>query len=322
MEKNKIICHIVGADTNDKKIIYEFCKKSKKHEFIDLDKLNEEILKSEDMEKLFKQYNRFKKSNNDKFKETFKNMTKFWEESLVIKVSNLISSKRKAILVGKNHHFRFVSKKIDFNVSNKFILEKDTKNITKNIIRSNIERNINNIVNGAYPLENLDYNKQHNKLINFEKNYLKSGYSKIKLDELIEILKYHQKNKIEGKGLWLSLNEEYNIVSLIHPNKSKIYGFTDPVLSLLESFNFANKDSIYEMNQKGRKEIVKTINIDPSKVDLLKKSRYIYYVSKENFIPFSKNNNLKYNTQNSVTILDKEKIDNVYKKLKDLKVIE
>ena len=101
MEKNKIICHIVGADSDDKKLILDFCKKSKKYDSIDLDKLNDEILKSDEMEKLFKQYNRFKKSNNDKYKETFKNMTKYWEESLVIKVSNLIilcSLKRDSLL--------------------------------------------------------------------------------------------------------------------------------------------------------------------------------------------------------------------------------
>ena len=75
------------------------------------------------MDKLFKQYNRFKMSNNDKFKETFKKMTKYWEENLVLKVSNNITNRKNAILVGKNHHFRFISKKIDFNVSNKFIIE-------------------------------------------------------------------------------------------------------------------------------------------------------------------------------------------------------
>ena len=322
MEINKIICHIVGADSDDKKLILDFCKKSKKYDSIDLDKLNDEILKSDEMEKLFKQYNRFKKSNNDKYKETFKNMTKYWEESLVIKVSNLIANKKKTILVGKNHHFRFVSKKIDFDVSNKFILNKDTKMITKNSIKNNIEKNINSIANGAYPLENLDFNKQHKKLLNFEKAYTKSGYSKINLKDLLDILKFHQKNKINGKGLWLSLNEEYNVGSLIHPNKSKIYGFTDPVLSLIESFNFQNKEQLFEMESGGKSDKVKVLNIDSTKLDQLKKSRYIYYVSKENFIPISKNNTLKYNTQNSVSILDKEKIDNVYKKLKDLKVIE
>ena len=70
-----------------------------------------------------------------------------------------------------------------------------------------------------------------------------------KLNDILDILKFHQKNKIEGKGLWLSLNEEYNIESLIHSNKSKIFGFTDPVLSLIDSFNFPNKESIYEIDK-------------------------------------------------------------------------
>lgn len=316
MDENKIICHIVGTDDDDKKKILNFCNSNKKFEFIDLDIINGEILENEEMDKLFKQYNRFKMSNNDKFKETFKKMTKYWEENLVLKVSNNITNRKKAILVGKNHHFRFISKKIDFNVSNKFIIEKDKKIITKNIIKKNIDQNYNSIINGTYPLENLDFKKQQNKFNNFEKSYLKSGYSKIKINDLVDIFKHHQKNKIKGKGLWISLNEDYNVGSLIHPNKSKIYGFTDPVLSLIESFNLKETCNTGLSDEK-----VKSINIDKSKIDIFKKSRYIYYVSKENFIPASKNDIYRYNTQNCVTILDKEKVDNVYKKFIELKIL-
>lgn len=318
MDKNKIICHIVGADNDDKKKIKILCEKSKVYEYIDLDRINEEILISEDMSKLFKQYNKFKSTNNDKHKEIFKKMTSFWEESLVIKVSNMLTNRKKTILVGKNHHFRFISKKIDFNVSNKFLIDKDTKFVTKNIIKKNIEQNLNNIVMGAYPLENLDFKKQESKFKNFQNSYLKSGYFKIKINDIIDILKYHQKNKIKGKGLWISLNEEYNVGSLIHPNKNRIFGFTDPVLSLIDSFNLgSDKDSLYKITN----DKVNTLEIESSKVDNFKKSRYIYYVSKENFIPNSKNNSYKYNTQNCVSILDKEKIDNVYQKFKELKII-
>jgi hypothetical protein len=322
MDENKIICHIVSADNNDKIELDKFCKTSNKFELIDLDIMNDQILNHDDMQKLFKQYNRFKISNNDKHKEVLKKMTKHWEDTLVKKVGNHLTNKKKLILVGKNHHFRFISKKIDFNASNKFILDKDIKGITKNIIKNNIDKNLNSIINGSYPLENLDFKKQQTKFLNFEKSYTKLGYSKIKHTDLIDVLNNHSTNKIKGKGLWISLDEEYNVGSSIHPNKSKIYGYTDPVLSLIESFDLSHDDSknskkVYELSN----DKVNIIDINDSNINKLKKSRYMYYVSKENFIPSSKDSTFKYNTQNSVHILEKDQIKNVYKKFKELKII-
>ena len=321
MESNKIICHIAGLDNNDKEILKKTFKNSKKFDLIDLDKLNDEILNNKEIQNQVKQYTRFKKNNNDKHKEVFKSMTKFWEENLILKVSNLVTGKKKSILLGKNHHFKFVSKKIDFKVSKKFIIDKDSKLVTKNIIKKNINNNINSILNGTYPLENLDFNKQQKKFLNFEKSYIKNGYSKTDINEIISILKMHNDNKIDGKGLWISINEEYNIGSQIHPIKSKnnstLFGYTDPVLSLIDSFNFNDEQSIYKISENK----VKTIDLDKNKLDKLKKSRYIYYVSKDNFIPYSSNDKFKYNTQNSVTILEKEKIGNVYNKFRELEII-
>ena len=181
MESNKIICHIVGVDYNDKEILKKTFKNSKKFDLIDLDKLNDEILNNEEMQKQIKQYSRFKKNNNDKHKEVFKSMTKFWEENLILKVSNSVTGKKKSILIGKNHHFKFLSKKIDFKVSKKFVVDKDSKLVTKNILKKNIDNNLGSILNGTYPLENLDFKKQQNKFLNFEKSYIKNGYTKLNI---------------------------------------------------------------------------------------------------------------------------------------------
>ena len=54
----------------------------------------------------------------------------------------------------------------------------------------------------------------------------------------------------------------------------------------------------------------------------MKKGRYLYFVSKEDFIPSDSINKHKYFTQNPVLILEKEKIANVFNKLVDLKLLD
>lgn len=331
MDENKIICHIVRLDKSEKDIIKNLCNKDCKYDLIDLDILNEEILKSDEMNKMFKQYSRFKKNNNDKFKDVLKKMTKFWEENLVLKVSNNITNRKKSILVGKNHHFRYMSKKIDFSVGNKFIIDIDLKKLAKKNIKLNLEDNSTDIVNGCYPLDNLDYKKQYNKLVNFEKNYLGSGYYKISLDNLIEILDYHSKNEIKGKGLWLSMDESYNIGSFIHPQKNKkIYAYSDPVLSIISSFEnkpiksknqYNESESNNDFNYDIKDEKVKVISISDENMKKMKKGKYLYFISKDNFLPSNAKNKYKFTTQTPVLVIEKEKIENVYKKFKELKII-
>ena len=41
-------------------------------------------------------------------------MTKYWEDNMIIKVYNNIISKKDNIIIGKNHHYRLVSKKLIF----------------------------------------------------------------------------------------------------------------------------------------------------------------------------------------------------------------
>lgn len=315
LNENKIICHIVGINYTDKLKLKNLCDSTKKYNLIDLDQLNDEILKSEEMSKMFKSYSRLKKNKNDKFKDVDKKMTSFWEENLVKKVFDLIPSKKKSILVGKNHHYRIMSKKVNFLVSNKFLLDSDIKTDVKNNIKHNLQNYQNEIINGMFPVQFLDYKEQFKKRKNFEDNYLKSGYSKIKIDDLMNILETHSKNKIHGKGLWFSSNEPYNIGSKIHPNKEPIYAYVDPVLSLLGSFKIDDKDIEYNS---GEEKVISLKGLDTNK---MKRGRYLYYVSKDEFIPSEKNNKYKYFTQNSITVLEKEKIGNVFKKLEELNLI-
>ena len=315
LNENRIICHIVGLNPSDKEKIKELCNRIKKYNFIDLDEINNNILNSDEMNKMYKSYSRLKKNKNDKYKDIDKKMTKYWEDNLIKKVYDQIASKKKTILIGKNHHYRIQSKKINFLVSNKFIIDLDLKNEVRKNIKLNLIKFQDDIINGIFPLEFLDFKKELKKLKNFQEGYTKIGYKKIKLNDIIEILKTYSKNKIKGNGLWVSSNEPYNINSLIYPTKENLTGYLDPVLSLLSSFNLDEKDIEYNSNED---KVVSLKNFD---IKNMKKSRYLYYVSKEDFFPSDSRNLYKYFSQNPAIILEKEKIDNVYNKLMELNIL-
>ena len=72
----------------------------------------------------------------DKYRDIDKRMTKYWEDNMIKKVYDQIPAKKKSILVGKNHHYRILSKKVNFLISNKFILDNDIKK--EDFIRSKV----------------------------------------------------------------------------------------------------------------------------------------------------------------------------------------
>jgi len=53
----------------------------------------------------------------------------------------------------------------------------------------------------------------------------------------------------------------------------------------------------------------------------MKVKRYIYMIDKKDFLPYEKGKKMKYYSQNQVKILEKDKLDNVYLKFKELKII-
>ena len=76
---SNIICHIIGLNPNEKNAFITN-EKFKKFNIINFDILNHEIFSNVDMVKLFKNYHHFKKNKNEKYKDTEKKMTLFWEK--------------------------------------------------------------------------------------------------------------------------------------------------------------------------------------------------------------------------------------------------
>ena len=140
LNENKIICHIIGLKQSDKEDINKLCNTDNKYNLIDLDGINNDILNSPEMTKMFKIYSSLKNNKNDKFKEVDKKMTKYWEDNMIKNVFDSITSKKKSILIGKNHHYRLLSRKINFDVSNKFILDNNLKDEVKDTIKQKCQK--------------------------------------------------------------------------------------------------------------------------------------------------------------------------------------
>tara|TARA_Y100000389_G_scaffold203575_1_gene252415 strand:- start:371 stop:1327 length:957 start_codon:yes stop_codon:yes gene_type:complete len=316
MENNRILCHIVGLSPLQKnKLKNDY--KYKKYHFIDLDELNQEIFDNIELKKMFKQYQYFKNNKNEKYKEIDKKMSNFWEKNLINLIENNFLPKKKTIIIGNNSHFRNLSKKIQIPTNNRFFIE-FIKDDIKLIIKHNLEKNKKNIINGTYPLNNIDYEYLLKTKSKLQESFKNNGYiikNFIDIEKILELL-LQRDDSIEG--LWISLNEPYNVSTRIHPKKNdKLFAYTEPVHALLGSFSWNSNE--VEKISKGKD--IKLIEKKNNALDLLKVKRFLYMVDPDTFIPHEKGNNIKYFSQVPTMIMDKEKISNVYKKLKDVGIL-
>jgi len=312
--KKNVICHIVGLNPLSKK---KFIKKinSKKFEFVDLDKINEDIFRNPDMDKMFKKYQSLKNSKNEKYKDLEKKMTEFWEKNFINLIENNIPSKKKVILIGNNNHYRQLSKKINLPTTNKFIIKNNEKKDIRELIEYNINKHKNDIIHGCFPINHLsfDYLLKRKKLV--DESYIKSGYLEKTEEQVIKILNLLQNKSIKGDGLFISLEENYNNNTKIFPNKNgELHAYSEPVLALLNSFKFDNKELIREFDENRVKIVEKKKNA----LYKMKKKRYLYLVEKDTFIPDEDGKNVKFFSQAPVLILDSEEIKNVYDMLKEI----
>jgi hypothetical protein len=291
LNKECVSCHLIGFNPYSKK---EFISQINKNKFniIDLDIINNNILKEDILDKLFKQYEKLKENKNDKYKEVEKKMNLYWQNNFIDNVENNIKKNKINILIGLNS---YRNKKINIDCTNKFIIKSNDD--IKNIIKYNLENHSQEIINGDFPLEFINYDFLTKKRETMEITYKKNGYIEKTFDEMNSIIKLIDKNN--NTNIWISLKEPYNIGSFIHP-KDKLFGYNDINIALLESCNISNHKNIND--------------IDNSLFKKLKTRRFVYLVESNTFIP--ENNDNKFFSQVPVKILQKQKIDNVYNHLK------
>ena len=307
MNDNILTCHIIGLNPYSKKELIDSLNTTI-FNAIDLDDINEKIIKEDTMNLMFKSYQKMKDSKNDKFKELDKKMTNYWENKYLELLGEKVKLDKKNILIGKNTHFKFLSKRINLNTINKFYI-KNSEDEVRKLIKYNLENYKNDIINGIFPIEYLDYNylsKKKDTSINF---YKKAGYLEKDYEQIKTIIKLLEEKNANITGLWIALKDPYNLGSKIHPKKNdKILAYIDPNLALLGSFNFDKEE--LSKNYNGKE--IKIKELKAQALDKLKTRRFLYLVDKNSFIPHEKGANQKFFSQNPVTILQKEKINSVY----------
>ncbi len=302
----QILCHIVGI-TNMMKPKFTKHLESLNYNIIDLDEITNAIINSNTMHTMYKQYLVFKESKNEKFKEIDKKMTFYWESSLENMLNDKLKDNMKNIVIGYNHHFKNINKRIEIKTNNKYII-KVTKKDVREIINNNLIKYKRDIISGSYPLENIDFDTIYNNRLKIDMTYEKNGYLPKTLEMIYTIFEL-SKNKING--LWIALKQPYNVNTLIHPKKNdKLFAFTDMIMALLYSFNFDNDELEKTYDEKNNLHIIAKKD---GVLDRMNEKRYLYFVDVKDFVPHEKGDNVKYFSQVPVLILQAVKISNVYK---------
>lgn len=293
---NHLSCHLIGFNPVSKKDFIEKIN-NKLFNIIDLDNINQTIIKNEEMDKMYMQYMKLKGDKNDKFKEVDKKMSTFWETNFVQKVENMIKQKKVNILIGMNNHYKSMSRRVPIECTNKFIVKNDIEEDINMIIKYNLENYKDDIIAGTYPLDyiNRDYLIKKRNSINMI--YTKLGYIMKTPEQLKKIINLIEKTNHENMEIWISMKEPYNVNSLIHPlQDSKVIGYNNSKNAILSSIKFDREIKDLKMLEKKDHKKLKT-------------KRFLYLVENNSFIPDEDKN--MYFSQQPVKIISKEKIDNV-----------
>lgn len=302
-------CHLIGFNPYSKKDFVDQLNK-KTFNVIDLDLINQQIFKDEQLDKMYKQYQKLKSDKNDKYKEVDKKMGQFWEKNFIEKVESNVNDTKINILVGQNNHYKSLNKRVNIDCTNKFIIRANIDDEVKAWIKYNIDTYKDDIIQGNFPLEYINYEFLYKKRLGIESTYKKIGYIEKSADQINTIIKLiENSSKTNGNKIWVSLKEPYNAGSLIHPKPNdKISGYCDPNVALLGSFNFSNNE--IKRNFNGSEITIQEIK--PQSIKKLKTRRFLYLVDPTTFIPHENGNNQKFFSQLPVKILTKERIDNVH----------
>jgi hypothetical protein len=308
MENFNYICHIVNLNNKDKKkFIDEF---QSDFNIIDLDKINNIVISDDRLDKLYLKYEKLKNSKNDKFKEIDKQITQFWETQFIENIISASSKSKKNILIGLNCHYKNISKKINLNTSNNFIINVNLIEDVKLTIENNLNLNKQNIINGLYPLEYINFENIKKKKENIINSYIKINYIGKSFDEIVNILKTTSNIK-NNNGLWICLRDPYNVDSKIYPQNTPIIAYSEKEFALIDSFDLKEDEVEKIISTENDTPTISLKEIKENSLNKLKKKRFLYYVDKDNFLPYENNIN-KYFTNTPVKVKHAEKITNVY----------
>jgi len=323
MEKNHLkVFHIAGITDIYKQEFINKIKALKMYVIYDLDEETEKIYKLKELTSKIKEFESAKPLTKKKLDIEIANL---WKKHLNEFIKKIIANNQHLfgiIFIGNifpifkiNVNDKNIPK---FNLKNKlvidtiqtFFLKVAIKDNAQEIIKFNLKKYHDDIVNGIFPLNyiNLEF------LINYRET-LQNVYKKLHYDiyPLEKIVYYFQYGIHEKKPeiLYVFLPEEHHKFINAEVPVKKIYGFTEDWLALTSIATGIERG--YENGIAFIKEKTK------GSFNKLEQSGYVYVVASTNFLPAEKSN-IKFMTEKKIKILKHLKIDNVFVKLKDLKI--
>jgi len=311
MEKGELkIFHIAGITELYKQDLIDKLKKLNMFIICDLDEETEKIYKNREVQSKLKELETVKLAKKKKLENE---VNETWKEKLEDFIKKSIKENENSyglIFIGNTINIKHMKTKVlipQANAMNKFFLKVNFKENAKEIIRFNLKKYHDDIVDGDFPLDYINLEYLINSRETLQKVYQKLNYNVIQLDKIV----YHFEHGLNVKKpdvLYVVLKEEHlkDIVS-----KKKIYAFSEDWIalsSIATGIDRGYHDGIAFIKEKIKGSFKK-----------LHVSCYIYVVPSTSFLSMD-DNNTKFQTDKKIKIIKSMAIDDVFEKLKEMKI--
>lgn len=318
-----IFAHIAGVNIESKELIKKSFSK-KIFEIIDLDIITEKIINDKNMLYLYNRdefyKNKLKDQNlsklnikkiNSVIKKIDQKMNLYWKVNFDNAINNLISKIDKLIIViGYNTYFKNHKIYVNINTNHKYIKKVNLIDHAKNVVSTNLKEYYEDIINGDFPLEYLNHQMIIKKRNNLVIQYQKMEYQLDTINNIINAIEIAYNTDIPNM-LYFASKENFNKKIMLKQNK--IIAYEDQWIALISALSNNNISKGYSSSGQPY------VKCNPS---ILNIPIYLYLITDtKSFSPIpSKNKLYKYQSAKQITIDKKVFIDNIYDKLKELKI--
>jgi nicotinamide mononucleotide adenylyltransferase len=318
-----IFAHIAGVNIESKELVKKSFSK-KMFEIIDLDIITEKIINDKNMLYLYNRdeyyKNKLKDQNlsklnikqiNNVIKKIDQKMNLYWKVNFDNAINNLISKIDKlVILVGYNTYFKNHKIYVNINANHKYVQKVNLLDHAKNVVSTNLKEYYEDIINGDFPLEYLNHQMIIKKRNNLVIQYQKMEYQLDSINHIINAIEIAYNTDVPNM-LYFASKENFNKKILLKQNK--LIAYEDQWIALISALSNKNISKGYSSSGQPY------VKCNPS---ILNTSIYLYYITDtKSFSPIPTKNKLyKYQSAKQITIYKKVLINNIYEKLKELKI--
>lgn len=318
-----IFAHIAGVNLESKELVKKSFSK-KLFEIIDLDIITEKIINDKNMLYLYNRdefyKNKLKDQNlsklnikqiNNIIKKIDQKMNLYWKVNFENAINNLISKIDKLVIViGYNTYFKNHKIYVNINTNHKYIKKVNLIDHAKNVVSTNLKEYYEDIINGDFPLEYLNHQMIIKKRNNLVIQYQKMEYQLDTINNIINAIEIAYNTDIPNM-LYFASKENYNKKIMLKQNK--IIAYEDQWIALISALSNNNISKGYSSSGQPY------VKCNPS---ILNIPIYLYLITDtKSFSPIPTKNKLyKYQSAKQLTIDKKILIDNIYNKLKELKI--